>query len=101
MAFEPIRAGDTLRQIHWRAYAKGQGLQSKQYASEAGGTEMWLDLAMTPGAGLEERLGQFCRWIIDAEQSGLRYGLIIPGHKIELNSGLAHYTACLEVLALF
>ena len=37
--FEGIRsyqAGDPLRQIHWKAYAKGQGLLSKQYATDAG-----------------------------------------------------------------
>lgn len=102
--FNGVRAyqtGDSLRQIHWKAYAKGMGLLSKQYATDAGGTEMWLDYDSTPGAYLEDRLSQLCRWIIDAESAGLRYGLQLPGCKIAPNSGQQHYTACLEALALF
>ena len=95
------RSGDSLRQIHWKAYAKGLGLVSKQYASEAGGTEMWLDLDRAPGAGIEERLGQLCRWIIDAEKAGLRYGLHLPGKLIAPDAGFIHYEACLEALALY
>lgn len=94
------RSGDSLRQIHWKAYAKGQGLVSKQYASQAGGTEMWLNLDSAPGAGIEERLGQLCRWIIDAEQAGLSYGLQLPGKLIAPDTGLSHYETCLEALAL-
>jgi len=45
--------GDSLRQIHWRAYAKGQGLLSKQYEAEAGGSELWLNYEHTP-AGQRE-----------------------------------------------
>jgi len=102
--FEGIRsyqAGDTLRQIHWKAYAKGQGLFSKQYSTDADSTEMWLDYGNAPGADVEERLSQLCRWIIDAENAGLRYGLLIPGRKIAPDSGMRHYAACLEALALF
>ncbi len=95
------QTGDPMRQIHWKAYAKGQGLLSKQYASEAGGTEMWLDYDSTPGSSIEERLGRLCRWIIDAEQAGLSYGLQLPGRKIALDAGPDHFAACLEALALF
>ncbi len=101
--FKGIReyqAGDPLRQIHWKAYAKGQGLFSKQYATDVGGTELWLDFEKTPGAHVEERISQLCRWIIDAEQAGLNYGLQIPGSKIKPDCGQQHYIACLEALAL-
>ncbi|MDP1772697.1 MAG: DUF58 domain-containing protein [Methylobacter sp.] len=95
------RLGDPLRQIHWKAYAKGQGLFSRQYASNAGGTELWLDYRNTPGADVEERLSQLCRWVIDAENAGLRYGLQVPGRKIAPDGGMRHYATCLETLALF
>ena len=101
--FSGVRAyeiGDSLRQIHWKAYAKGQGLFSKQYSTDAGGTEMWLDYESAPGGDIEERLSQLCRWIIDAENAGFRYGLSIPGGKIAPDCGQKHYTACLEALAL-
>jgi uncharacterized protein (DUF58 family) len=94
------QAGDPFRQIHWKAYAKGQGLFSKHYATDAGGIEMWLDYEQTPGANIEERLSQLCRWVIDAEHAGLRYGLRLPGSKMVPDCGLQHYAACMEALAL-
>lgn len=95
------QAGDSLRQIHWRAYAKGQGLLSKQYAAEAGGSELWLDYEHTPGAQVEERLSLLCRWVLDAEMAGLRYGLRLPGRQLAPDQGQLHQSACLEALALF
>lgn len=93
--------GDSLRHIHWKAYAKAQGLMSRLYANEAGGAELWLDYAQVPGADVEDRLSQLCRWILDAQASGMRYGLLLPGRRIELNSGEQHQSDCLEALALF
>lgn len=95
------RPGDSLRQIHWRAYAKGQGLLSKQYVTETGDTELWLDYERTPGGQREERLSMLCRWILDAEKAGLRYGLRLPGKQINPDQGSKHRSACLEALALF
>ena len=93
--------GDSLRHIHWKAYAKGQGLMSRVYANEMGGTELWLDYAQVPGANVEERLSQLCRWILDAEASGMRYGVILPDRRIGCASGASHLSVCLEALALF
>ena len=93
--------GDSLRQIHWRAYAKGQGLMSKKYATEAGGSQLWLDYEHTPGGHREERLSMLCRWILDAEEAGLRYGLRLPGKQLLPDQGQRHQAACLEALALF
>ncbi len=94
------QAGDAIRQIHWRAYAKGRGLHSKQYIG-SGSHEFWLDYAQTPGSDVEERLSMLCRWVIEAEQAGLNYGLLLPGIKLIPNNGREHYQACLRALALF
>jgi len=94
------QAGDPMRQIHWKAYAKGQGLYSKQYSGDEEASELWLDYDQAPGGHLEERLSQLCRWVLDAEQAGLNYGLLLPGRKIEPGCGKQHYSACLEALAL-
>jgi uncharacterized protein (DUF58 family) len=94
------QAGDSLRQIHWKAYAKGQGLFCKHYASQVAGTELWLDYDHTPGTQVEERLSQLCRWVVEAENAGLRYGLLMPGSKIAPDRGAKHLSACLEALAL-
>nr|WP_305888659.1 DUF58 domain-containing protein [Methylomonas sp. SURF-2] len=94
------QSGDPIRQIHWKAYAKGRGLHSKQYAG-ASSLELWLDYETTPGADAEARLGQLCRWLVDAEQAGRRYGLLLPGVRLEPDRGAAHNQACLSALALF
>lgn len=94
------RTGDPVRQIHWKSFAKGRGLHSKEYAGTTS-VELWLDYAMAPGTGVEERLSHLCRWVIEAEQAGMRYGLILPGLSVQLDTGAAHYHRCLQSLALF
>ena len=94
------QAGDSIRQIHWKSFAKGQEVQSKHYAA-AVSQELWLDYAEVPGSDVEERIGQLCRWIIDAEQGGVRYGLRIPGYSIAPSQGVTHYHVCLQTLAQF
>jgi len=97
---KPYQQGDSIRQIHWKSFAKGQGVFTKQYGGTAV-ADLWLDYESTPGHNLEERLSQLCRWIIDAEKAGLHYGLILPGNKIASDYGNRHYSECLEALALF
>ncbi len=92
--------GHSIRQIHWKSLAKGQGLHSKEYMSQQN-NEIWLDYQHTPGRDSEERLSQLCRWLIDAEKSGARYGLKMPGIKIIPASGALHLRDSLEALALY
>ncbi len=94
------QAGDPIKHLHWKAYAKGLGLFTKQYGGESS-SEIWLDYGQAPGHSLEERLSHLCRWVIDAEQAGLSYGFILPGLRLEPGYGPAHYRLCLEALALF
>jgi uncharacterized protein (DUF58 family) len=101
--FDGVRAyqrGDAIRQIHWKAFAKGQGVHSKYY-SGASSSELWLDYQQAPGHHTEERLSQLCRWLVDAEQAGLRYGLLLPGLRLAPDCGATHYRNCLQALALF
>lgn len=97
---QSYQSGDPIRHIHWKAYAKGLGLYSKQYGGESS-AEIWLDYHHSPGSSLEDRLSHLCRWVIDAEQAGLSYGFILPGLRLEPANGPAHYKKCLEALALF
>ncbi len=92
--------GDSIKHIHWKTFAKGQGLFCKQYGGNAQ-TELWLNYEQTPGHNLEQRIAQLCRWVIDAEKAGLRYGFKIPGVSLEPAHGQQHYQKCLEALALF
>ena len=96
----PFQPGDSLRRIAWKAYARGQGLHTKQYA----GTHVvshvfeWDSL---PGLTTDDRLAQLCRWVLDAHERGEAFGLRLPGLELELNLGSAHRERCLNALALF
>lgn len=94
------QAGDAIKHIHWKALAKRQGVFSKQYSSE-NADELWLDFAQTQGYDIEGRLSQLCRWVVSAEQAGLRYGLRLPGKILQPAFGQQHYEECLEALALY
>jgi uncharacterized protein (DUF58 family) len=98
--FRVYQPGDSPRQIYWKGLAKAQALQTKQYRGDEI-AEIILCWEQTPGAEPEAKLGQLCRWVIDAERGGLRYGLRIPGHNLPADAGAAHCRQCLEALALF
>jgi len=93
-------AGDALPRIAWKAFAREQGLQVKQF-SEQVGEELWLDLADAPDRNDEEKLARMARWVLDAEASGLRYGLRLPDGELPPNSGSAQREECLRRIALF
>ncbi len=95
-------AGDSPRRIAWKSVARGEALVTKVFAGSVAAAELWLDFADTPPAlGIEQRLSRLTRWVLEAHQGGLRYGLRLPGRHIELGVGEAHKTRCLECLALF
>jgi uncharacterized protein (DUF58 family) len=92
--------GDSPRQIHWKAVAREQGIPVKQYAGGSPGT-MWLRWQDTPAGDTEARLSQLCRWVLEADAQGFRYGLSLPGNELPPQAGEHHLHACLEALALY
>ncbi|MCF7969552.1 MAG: DUF58 domain-containing protein [Methylococcaceae bacterium] len=97
---QSYQTGDSIRHIHWRAFAKGQGLFTRQY-SGAQSAEIWLDYEQAMAASQEERLSIMCRWVLDADEAGMTYGFRLAGLILEPNQGEAHSKKCLEALALF
>lgn len=95
------QSGDSIKHIHWKAFAKGLGVLSKQYAGDDSAEDIRLDYELAPGHNVEERLSRLCRWVIDAERAGIRYGFTLPGLTLAPDNGPAHYRKCLEALALF
>ena len=96
----PYQAGDSPRRIAWKAYARGQGLHTKQYA----GTDVvshLFDWEALPGLDTEARIVRLCRWVLDAHDQGEAFGLRLPGATIEPSIGTAHRQRCLTALALF
>lgn len=98
--FRDYRQGDTLRQVHWKGLAKGQGLQSKQYGAYAD-RSVWLDWDMFPGLGTEQRLSHLCYWALQFNANGEEYGLRIPGVTLEPDVGEKQREAVLKALALY
>jgi uncharacterized protein (DUF58 family) len=97
---KPYQAGDSTRRIAWGAYARGQGLHTKQYA----GTDVVshiFDYDALTGIDVESRLALLCRWVLDAHDRGEAFGLRLPGLEIEANLGTAHRQRCLTALGLF
>ena len=97
--FRTYHPGDSLRHVHWKAVARERGVMVKQFEGAAA-EDLLLRLADTPGRDLEERLSQVCRWVLEAEAAGMRYGLELPEAQLAPGRGEAHRERCLRVLAL-
>jgi uncharacterized protein (DUF58 family) len=93
-------SGDALPRVDWKAYARERGLQVKQFSTPVG-DELWLDISAAPDLTEEDKLARMTRWVLDAEDQGLRYGLRLPDSELPSNSGLAHRDECLRRIALF
>lgn len=98
--FRSYRKGDSLRQVHWKGLAKGQGVQTKQYTAYAD-RSVWLDWELFPGLGTEQRLSHLCYWVLDFDSRGEEYGLRLPGLVIEPAVGEKHRDRVLKELALY
>lgn len=93
--------GDSPRHIAWKLAARDQGLLTKQFSGRAE-AELWLDWLLLPAAmGTEEKLSHLARWVIDAHETGLSFGLRLPGKTVEMANGDAQRERGLEALALF
>lgn len=96
----PYHPGDSLRHVAWKAMAREQGMLTKQFSGQAR-PELWLDWNSLGGLDTEARLSRMTRWVLDAEEAGLSYGLSIPGKKLAPSHGENHWRTCLQALALF
>jgi len=94
------RQGDPPKRIAWKALARtGQKLVS-EYLS---GTPLprWIDWESEPAGNIERRIARLARRVLDADASGLDYGLRIPGSELAPARGEEHRHRCLRALALF
>jgi uncharacterized protein (DUF58 family) len=92
--------GDAQQRIAWKALAREQGLQVKQFSAQRG-RKLDLDWALLPVMGAERKLGIMARWVLDADAQELHYGLRLPGTELPPGRGAGHRAECLRALALF
>lgn len=100
LGFRNYHAGDSTRHIYWKGLARGQCLLTKQF-NRPQSRELWLNWESAPGLDTEQKLSHLCRWVLDAHDAHLLYGLRLPGTLIPPGSGEGHKHRCLETLALF
>jgi len=93
-------AGDALPRIAWKALAREQGLQVKQFSAPQG-RELWLDWNILSNMAMEAKLELLTRWVLDADTQQLQYGLRLPGKEISPKYSIGQREECLRTLALF
>ena len=93
-------AGDAMPRIAWKALAREQGLQVKQFSAQQG-QELWLDWSLLPAMHTERKLEILTRWVLDADAQKLQYGLRLPNIELSPRHGATHRAECLRTLALF
>lgn len=92
--------GDSLQRIHWKSLPKTGTPMVKQF-EDGEQPELWLDMALTPGADLESRLSQLARWVVDLAETPVGFGLRLGSEMIDLDRGPTHCHRCLRALAQF
>jgi uncharacterized protein (DUF58 family) len=92
-------AGDTPRQIAWKALARGAGMYSKEFSGSSRGRCV-LDWNELPAAlDTEAKLSRMAAWVLLAERARIDNALILPGMTTPPAHGQAHRTLCLRALA--
>lgn len=101
--FEGLRnyqVGDSFYRVHWKSAARHHVLQTKHYIGSTN-SEVWLNWADSRFTDIEKRISQLTQWVLLAANTGIPYGLRIPGVEYALSSGLPHRNNCLKALALY
>lgn len=94
------KPGDSLRNIDWRALARGQGMATRIYEDNAS-KGYWLDWRQFAGLSTEVRLSRLCACVLKHSGVLQEYGLRLPDQTIEPGYGSDHQRKLLEALALF
>lgn len=99
-ALREYQRGDSLKHVAWKQFARGQGMFTKEYASNID-RRIWLHWDMFPGMDTEERLSRLCYCVLKLDTAGVDYGLELPGVRLQPAKGNVHYAKMLEALALY
>jgi len=93
-------AGDSPKHINWKAFAREQGLQTKQFGGDRA-EQLWLDWDKINENDIELKLSRLCKGVLDAANRNLEYGLRLPDLEISPALDMAHKQHCLSALALY
>ena len=94
------RPGEPMHLIAWKQVAKGQGLVSKRFTGNTGGS-VWLSLADVSANNIETSLGQLTYLALQYSAQQRSFGLDLADQIISPASGNTHLEACLKAIALY
>ncbi|WP_144393388.1 DUF58 domain-containing protein [Pleionea sediminis] len=90
--------GDSLSRIHWKSFASGKGLQTKQFVDYQSNPYIF-DFDAFETRDTEKRLSYLCYLCLQANKDNSVFGLQLPGQMIEPEQGDEHLHRCLTALA--
>jgi len=99
IGLERFQPGMSPRQIDWKSYARGLGLQAKQFGAQRS-PDLWLDLAALAG-DLEQRLSRLTYWVLELSRRERRFGLRLGSQELPPEQGEHHRHEALQRLALY
>ncbi|WP_339670377.1 DUF58 domain-containing protein [Dasania marina] len=97
--FQSYQPGHSLKHVHWQSFAKGQPLQTKEFAAQSSQAYI-IDWATFSGTS-EQRLSAMCYWVLQFSQQPCVYSLLLPNAQYGPGSGEAFKQQLLRALALY
>ena len=93
------QAGDPIKQVMWKAYARERGLLSKEFEDYVG-EQQTLSWESVAHYEKELAISYLTDAVLAAEESQQVYGLKLPQENIAMGQGPEHLHQCLKSLAL-
>ncbi|MCR8921729.1 DUF58 domain-containing protein [Dasania sp. GY-MA-18] len=97
--FKHYQPGHSLKHVHWPSYAKGQPLQTKEFAAYSSHAQL-IDWASFSGSN-EQRLSAICYWVLQFSQQQSLFSVRLPNGHYGPGTGEAFKLQLLQLLALY
>jgi uncharacterized protein (DUF58 family) len=94
------RAGDALKRLVWKKYAKSDELVSRDDMALVQ-SMLVLDFADAGALDTEARLSRLTAWVLACERSDLPFTLQLPTNRVECDHSTTHTHVALRELSLY
>lgn len=99
LGYRQYRAGDAIRHIAWKQYARERGLYSKLYGGSRAKAEQ-LSWQQFYQKDVEQALSRMTYWALELYKQNAGFSLLLPSAEVPLDDGEAHLAQALNALAL-
>jgi len=100
MELRSWREGDPMSRVLWKRVARDGQMLVADWQGVAGSPDL-LDFHAFPGIDHELRLSYLAALVLERSQQERMFGLLLPGQRIEPDSGQVHARRCLRALAVW